>query len=71
MAVEVLFYKIELNNGSHKNPKWRWIASARYQRDAEQLMFRYWLDKPRRVIASDGSRSSYIPFGKLGKDEFE
>lgn len=60
-------YRIEV--GSHANRKWRWVASALQRGDAEQLMFREWLDRPRRVVASDGTWTSHVPFGKLDPGE--
>lgn len=64
-------YRIEVNRGSHAKPRWDWVASSWSRGDADQLQFRNWLDKPRRVVASDGSYTSSVPFGPLDKGEFD
>jgi hypothetical protein len=67
----VEFWRIERNRGSQRTPKWVWVASSRYRKDAEQCMFRSFIGLQMRVVANDDSVQIFVPFGPLAPGEVD
>lgn len=71
MAAPEVFWKLEINRGSRRTPRWVWIASSSNRFDGEQMMCRTFAGMPVHLVSSDGTARVSVPYGPYAPGEFD